>query len=111
MISYCKELMTIADELRHLEGIKGNFVLSESEYLTPVILFEKGKVASQVICSNLIEIVGQQQYFFDTLWRKAIPAEDRISELEKGVESPFIESIRDPIEVQRIGFNLVHSAT
>ena len=46
-ISYCKELMSIVDELRHLDGIKGNFMISESEYLAPVVLFEKGKVASQ----------------------------------------------------------------
>ncbi len=30
-ISACKELMTIVDELRHLDGIKGNFMVSESE--------------------------------------------------------------------------------
>jgi two-component system, OmpR family, sensor histidine kinase VicK len=92
-IPYCKELMTIVDELRHLDRIKGNFMLSETEYLSPVVLFEKGKVASQIIRSTLKEIVEQQQYFFDTLWSKAIPAEDRISELEHGVESPFIETI------------------
>jgi signal transduction histidine kinase len=110
-ISYCKELMTIVDELRHLDRIKGNFMLSETEYLSPVVLFEKGKVASQIICIDLKEIVEQQQYFFDTMWSKAIPAEDRISELEYGVESPFIETIRDPLEVQTIGFNRIESAT
>ena len=56
-ISYCKELMTIVDELRHLEGIKGNFMISETEYLSPVVLFEKEKVASQIIYSNVKEIV------------------------------------------------------
>jgi len=110
-ISYCKELMTIVDELRHLDRIKGNFMLSETEYLSPVVLFEKGKVASQIICIDLKEIVEQQQYFFDTMWSKAIPAEDRISELEYGVESPFIETIRDPLEVQTIGFSHIESAT
>jgi hypothetical protein len=35
--------MTIVDELRHLEGIKGNFMISETEYLAPLILFEKVK--------------------------------------------------------------------
>jgi len=42
-IAACKELMTIVDELRHLDGIKGNFMVSETEYLAPLILFEKGK--------------------------------------------------------------------
>ena len=56
-ISYCKELMTIVDEPRHLDGIKGNFMLSETEYLSPVVLIEKEKVASQIIYSNVKEIV------------------------------------------------------
>jgi two-component system, OmpR family, sensor histidine kinase VicK len=59
--------MTIVDELRHLDGIKGNFMVSETEYLAPVILFEKGKIASQIICSNVKEILDQHQYMFDTL--------------------------------------------
>jgi two-component system, OmpR family, sensor histidine kinase VicK len=109
-VSYCKELMSIVDELRHVEGIKGNFMLSETEYVSPVILFEKGKVAPQIVYSNLAQIVEQQQYFFDTLWSKAIPAKDRIYELEYGIESPFIETIRDPIEAQMIGFNCMQSA-
>jgi histidine kinase/DNA gyrase B/HSP90-like ATPase len=75
-ISYCKELMTLVDEIRHLEGINGNFMLSETEFLSPIILFERGKVASQIVYSNLVQIVEQQQYFFDTLWNKAIPAKD-----------------------------------
>ena len=110
-VSYCEELMTLVDELRHLDGIKGNFMLSETEYLSPIILFEKGKVASQILYSNLAQIVEQQQYFFDTLWSKAIPAKDRIYELEHGVEeSPFIETIRDPVEIQTTAFNHIQSA-
>ena len=42
-ISYCKELMKIVDELRHLDGIKGNFMISESEYLAPEVFLEKEK--------------------------------------------------------------------
>jgi len=84
-ISYCKELTSIVDELRHLDGIKGNFMISESEYLAPVVLFEKGKVASQVIHSNVKELVEQQQYVFDSFWSRAIPAKQRITEIEEGI--------------------------
>jgi signal transduction histidine kinase len=94
-ISPCKELMTIVDELRHLEGIKGNSMISESEYLSPVVVFEKQKVASQIICSNLKEIVEQQQYIFDSFWDRAIPAQQRISEIENGIDSEFLEVISD----------------
>ena len=84
-IAACKELMTIVDELRHLDGIKGNFMISETEYLAPVILFEKGKIASQIICSNVKEILDQHQYMFDTLWNKAISAQQRIREIDEGI--------------------------
>ncbi|HEX5892514.1 MAG TPA: hypothetical protein VFY41_06605, partial [Nitrososphaeraceae archaeon] len=110
-IDYCKVLITIVDDLRHLDGIKGNFMISETEYLAPLILYEKGKVASQVIYSNAEEIVEQQQYIFDTLWRKAIPADQKIREIEEGIEPEIIETIRDPVEIQMLGFELVKSAT
>lgn len=45
-ISYCKVLIKIVDGLRHLEGMKGNFMISESEYLAPVLLEVEGKIAS-----------------------------------------------------------------
>ncbi|MFL6497850.1 MAG: hypothetical protein ACJ70U_04010, partial [Nitrososphaera sp.] len=32
-IQYCKELMKIVDELRHLDGVKGGLAVSESEYM------------------------------------------------------------------------------
>jgi signal transduction histidine kinase len=78
-------LISLVDELRHLNGIKGNFMVSESEYLAPVILFEKGKIASEAIYSNQKEIVDQHQYMFDTLWNKAVSAEQRIKRIEEGI--------------------------
>ncbi|MGC2575690.1 MAG: hypothetical protein WA364_29650, partial [Candidatus Nitrosopolaris sp.] len=42
-------LTEIVDELRHLDGMKGNFMISESEYLAPALLKEEGKIASQLL--------------------------------------------------------------
>src|SRR5690242_21953879 len=67
-IAYCKDLISTVDEMRHLDEIKGNFMVSELEYLSPMILFEKGKIASKIIYSNETEFVNQHQYMFDTLW-------------------------------------------
>jgi len=90
-ISYCKELIKIVDELRHLDAIKGNFMISEGEYLAPVNLDEEGKIASQLIYSNVDEIVEQQNYIFETLWNKAIPSEQRITEIEENKTVPRTE--------------------
>ncbi|MDQ6666775.1 MAG: HAMP domain-containing histidine kinase [Thermoproteota archaeon] len=90
-ISYCKELIKIVDELRHLDAIKGNFMISEGEYLAPVNLDEEGKIASQLIYSNVDEIVEQQNYIFETLWSRAIPSERRITEIEENKTVPRTE--------------------
>ena len=85
-ISFCKELVSIVDELRHTEGIKANFMISETEYLAPIILYRKGEISSKIIYSNIREVIEHQQYIFDSFWSKAIPAEQRIIEIEEGVE-------------------------
>jgi len=55
-------------------------MVSEREYLAPVVLNNSSGIASQIIYSNLHEIVGQQAYIFDTLWNKAIPGIKRIED-------------------------------
>jgi hypothetical protein len=85
-ISYCKELLSTVSELRHLDGIKGNFMVSGSEYLAPAVSFERGEVAAWIIYGNVKELVEEHKYLFDTLWSKAISAEQRIMEIEEGIE-------------------------
>ena len=97
-IKYCKELMTLVDELRHLDGVKGGMAVSESEYMATTIL-EESKPLTEVIYSNVKEVVEQGQYIFDTLWRSAILAEQKIKEIEEGVIHYETRIIEDPEEV------------
>jgi two-component system, OmpR family, sensor histidine kinase VicK len=86
-VNNCKQLVkSYVNELRHLDGIRGNFYVSEMEYVSPAATHEKGKPASHVVYSNVQEVVEQGQYLFETLWNKAVPAEQRIREIEEGVE-------------------------
>ena len=98
-ISYCKELMSIVDELHHLDGIKGNFMISESEYLAPATSHEKTKPASFIIYSSVKEIVEHQQYVFETLWTKSAPAEQRIREIEEGILPVKTKILKDENEI------------
>lgn len=52
-IPYCKQMMSMVDELRHLDGIKGNFYISDTGYLAPATFHEAGKSAAQIIYSNV----------------------------------------------------------
>jgi two-component system, OmpR family, sensor histidine kinase VicK len=100
-IRYCKELVKMVDELRHLNGIKGNFYVSEAEYIAPARLHEKGKPATQIIYSNVKEMVEQQQYVFDSFWTRAIPAQEITREIEEGVihhETKVIENSAEIIQ-------------
>jgi two-component system sensor histidine kinase VicK len=106
-LQYCKDLMRITDELRHMDEIEANFGLSETEYLGSITLQEE---ILQATYSNVKEVVEQQQFIFDTLWRKATPAEQKIREIEEGIEPEVIETIRNPFEIQKIAFELVKSA-
>jgi two-component system, OmpR family, sensor histidine kinase VicK len=109
-INYCKELMKIVDEFRHLDGLKGGIAVSETEYMATTILREAEPLA-QVIYSDVEEIIEQQQYFFDTIWRNGIPAKRRIREIEDGLKREFIDTIKDSNEIEKITFNLLRSAT
>ena len=98
-LSSCKEIMKIVDELRHLDSIKGNFMLSESEYLAPTTSHDKIEPADMIIFSNVKEIVEHQQYVFDTFWSKAIGAEQKIKEIEEGTNHYETSIIDDPEEI------------
>jgi signal transduction histidine kinase len=65
----------------------------------------------QVFYSNAFEVVKQGQYIFDTFWDKATPAEQRIKEIEEGIEPEIIENIKDPIKIQDQYIDLLKSAT
>src|SRR5215469_15977443 len=98
-ISYCKMLTKIVDELRHLDGMKGNFIISKSEFLAPVLLEEEGKISSQLIYSNVDQIVEEHQYMFETLWSKAISSEQRIREIEEGVQPISTRILEDQDQI------------
>jgi two-component system, OmpR family, sensor histidine kinase VicK len=93
--------LDLVDELRHADGIKGSFYISEGEYLAPAVFHEEAKAASQMIYSNVRELVEHQQYVFDTLWSKSIPSEEKIKAIEDGIQPHIIEIIRDTHQIQK----------
>ena len=99
-LPYCKQMMQLG-EMRHLDEVQGNFGVSETEYLASATL-DKEKVVPLLIYSNVKQIVKQQQYVFQTLWNKAIPAEQRIEEIERGKEHEFLEVCPDHMRAAHV---------
>jgi two-component system, OmpR family, sensor histidine kinase VicK len=106
---YCKEMMKVA-ELRHLDGIKGNFGIADGKDYRATANMQEGQPPIQAIRSTVKAFVEQQQHFFETLWVKAIPAKQRFKEIEQGAKREFVETIRDPYEIQKLDFELIKMA-
>jgi two-component system, OmpR family, sensor histidine kinase VicK len=106
-LSYCKEAMKIG-ELRHLDGI--NFAISEKEYMASATM-QEAELLQQVIYSNVKEVLEQQQYVFDSFWKKSVAAEKRIKEIEEGVAPDVIEVIQNASRAKTLYFEIIKSAT
>jgi len=109
-IAYCKELMK-SIELRHLDEAKGNFAISDGEYMSsPTSTTFQPNAMVTVIYSNARPLIEQNRGIFERLWHMATPADERIREIEEGVVQPKIEIIRDPYQIQRLYVDLVNQA-
>ncbi|HET6800125.1 MAG TPA: ATP-binding protein [Nitrososphaeraceae archaeon] len=109
-IHYCKELLKLGYEIRHLDEIKANFSVSETEYIATAAALREAQPVPQIIYSNVKDIVEQQRYVFESLWNRAKPAETRIKEIEEGVELEKTHVIEDPQGIQKLFVDMVKSA-
>lgn len=85
-LPYCEELIKIVSELRHLDNLKGGIAVNESEYMATTVL-QEAQPLTEVIYSNVDEVVEQNQFIFDTLWKNAVPAHVKIRELKEGLKT------------------------
>jgi hypothetical protein len=68
------------------------------------------KLSIEIIYSNLDELVEHQQYVFDTLWNKSIPAEEKMMEIKEGIASPNLEVISNVQEAAKRSWDLGRNA-
>ena len=93
-VRYSKELANHV-ELRHLQGVRGNFgIVDGIEYGAAANIYDL-EPPVEFIYSNVKTFVEQQQYFFETLWNKAIPAGQKIKEIEEGRPPEKLEIMED----------------
>jgi two-component system, OmpR family, sensor histidine kinase VicK len=105
----CKKLMSLM-EMRHLDGLRGYLVIEDGEIFISHAFGDEAKLVPHMVVSSVNVLVEQQQYFFELLWSKAILAKQRIKEDEEGAKREFVETIRDPSEIQKVGFDLIKGA-
>ena len=125
--------------IRHLDNVIGNFSISDEKIFQSHVMGDlsiprpkndnndneddenenevKQKESKssmitlpQCILSNVHAFVEQQQNIFELMWQKALSAEQRIREIEYGIEPEVIETIKDKEETQNLLFSLLESA-
>jgi two-component system, OmpR family, sensor histidine kinase VicK len=106
----CRVLSEIA-QLRHLSEMSGNFVIADKKnYAAAADLNVSHPQITELITSTVPAFVKQQQHFFEMLWSKSVPIEQRISEIEAGVIPDVLEVIKEPTEIISFTYRLVKAA-
>src|SRR5712692_2936659 len=81
-------------DLRHLDGVAGNFAVSDSGEFISAAVIQEPRPVTELIYSNSSSVVSQHNLLFENLWGKAVSAESRLRELDEGappVETRLLE--------------------
>jgi hypothetical protein len=112
-IASCKQLMKVG-EVFHNDGVKGSFqIVDGTDYLCYITENEASRdkeQGHQLFHTNTKSFVDIQQYLFDNLCNKAIPAREKIKEIERGIRHDFADTISEPAEIRKIVINQLMSA-
>ena len=108
-LSYVKELMKTG-VFRHMDEIKGNSAIVDGIDYQATAAVTEGEGPAESVLSTAKAFVEQQQFVFEMLWRKAIPANKRVREIEEGAKREFIETVQDKTEIDKIISHLISSA-
>ena len=104
-IDAAKQLIRRSD-LHHADGVEGSFCIADgSEYLCYV----EGS-NNRALYSAHPPFVSMQQFLFDSLLGRAVPAKDKVKEIERGAQSEYIETVRNTTEIQGLAARMVRSA-
>jgi signal transduction histidine kinase len=108
---FCKKLMKLC-ELRHLEGSKGNFIVTEKEFVAADVPLMSASPAQCVIYSDSPQVVEQHRQVFDLLWKSSIPAETRFNQIDRGTANESdARLIRDVSEGLAVGRSLIDACS
>jgi two-component system, OmpR family, sensor histidine kinase VicK len=107
--SFCEKMMQIA-EVRHMDGIRSNFKIVDGKKCLLYVISMENSPSSHAIISNVNEMVDSHQHLFETLWNKAIPSEQKIKEIEEGIEPVRIEVVNDSKRTKKLYMNMIENA-
>jgi two-component system, OmpR family, sensor histidine kinase VicK len=112
-LEYCKKILEEIKhiEMRHVDDVRGNFTIHDDrEFFLPMFVNKLEEPVKDALFCTQKEMVEAHLFIFENLWKKGLPAEERIKQIEEGYQPTFTETVRDPFEIDRIGYDLIKSA-
>jgi len=88
-------------ELRHLDGVAGNFAVSDSGEFISAAVIQQSHPVTELIYSNASSVVSQHNLLFETLWGEAVAAESRLRELDEGAHLVKTKLLEGESEIVR----------
>jgi two-component system, OmpR family, sensor histidine kinase VicK len=99
-------------QVKHVKNIPPmNFSVSDKEVAVTIEKMEAGKMSQSFLISNEPLYINHFNSLFEEIWRNGIDAEQKMNAIQGGVDSGEIEIIQDPVEIQKLGFRLIQTAT
>lgn len=103
----CKEVMKYF-ELYHTSFLTGSFLIAdEQEYLG---YLASGKGEEKLLRIVNPSFVDSQRFLVNTMFDRALSANQRILEIGRGTEEEFIETIKDTLRIKPLISDLLKSA-
>lgn len=89
-------------KVRHLKDIRSNLIITEKEFTSDISSPHPDRPTSKLLYSNSKELLTQQKQLFETLWAISVPAEQRIKEIEEGVEQEETKLLKQTPDVREV---------
>jgi hypothetical protein len=95
-------------EVFHNDDVRGAFQIADgTNYLCYITGQEQ---EHQLFHTNSKLFIDIQQHLFDNLCNKAIPAREKIKEIQRGFRGEFADTINEPVEIRKVVIDQLMSA-
>ena len=106
-----KIFLDLGMQIKHIKNMPiMNFAVGDTEANATIEKMEGGKMVQSLLTSNEPMYVQHFNSVFEELWKTGTSADQRIKEIEEGLDSEVIDTIETPATVQELYFNILKSA-
>src|SRR5205823_2108140 len=104
-------LLGLGMKIKHTKNMSPmNFAVSPKEMFATIDEMKCDQMAKSLLISNEPLYVKHFNFIFEELWKSGVNVEDRIRQIEEGVDQPNIEIIQNPEESIKRSHELIRSA-